>query len=97
MRHTFHFTGGEKLTTMGAVWFVSYMWYSIIDNNHKNWSYVSTVNQRISIYNRTSHFHVFWLEQILQMNPRNLDKSTIGLRGHEVIEMANALFKACTK
>lgn len=93
MRHTFHFKGGGELTTMGAVWFVSYMWYNIIDKAHENWNYVSTVNQRISTYNRTIHFHIFWLNQILQMNPSNLNKNTIGLNGHEVINMTKKLLE----
>lgn len=93
MRHSFHFKGGGELTTMGAVWFVSYMWYNIIDKAHENWNYVSTVNQRISTYNRTIHFHIFWLNQILQMNPSNLNKNTIGLNGHEVINMAKKLLE----
>ena len=95
-RNTYKFTGGRELTTMGAVWFVSYKWYNIIDKTHENWEYVSTVTPRISTYNRTSSLHIFCLNRILQMNPNNLNKNTIGLNGHEVINMAKELLKVCT-
>ena len=96
-RNIFQFKGGGELTTMGAVWFVSYMWYNIIDKTHENWNYVSTVNQRISTYNRTINFHDFWLNQILQMNPKFLNRNTIGLNGYDAIQMAKELLKACAK
>lgn len=92
-RHTFLFDGGEDLTTLGAAWFVSYSWYKNVDKTHTNWQNVSTYNTRISTYNRTQSYHTYWLKQIIHMNEKNLDKNTIGLRGYEVIEMANKLLR----
>lgn len=90
-RHPFNFDGGEDLTTMGATWFVSYMWYSVMDPAHKNWKHVSTYKNRISTYEHTKHYHVYWLKKVLEMDVNNLNKNTIGLNGHNVIAMAGKL------
>lgn len=60
---------------------------------HTNWKNVSTYKNRISVYNRTQSYHTYWLKQIIQMNENNLDKNTIGLKGCEVIAMANKLLQ----
>lgn len=90
-RHPFSFDGGDEMCTMGAAWFVSYMWYEKKDRTHMNWTKVSTYSNRISVYNRTRSHHTYWLRQILHMNESNLDKNTIGLKGYKVIEMADKL------
>ena len=90
-RHPFLFAGGEYLTTIGAAWFISYMWYNKVDKSHTNWKRVSTYNNRISTYNHTGSYHTFWLAQIVSMSARNLDKNTLGLRGYEIINMAKEL------
>ena len=87
-RHSFDFEGGEDLTTMGATWFVSYCYYDKIDRTHKNWK---KYPERVSIYNRTDHYHRFWLERILEMDTERLSTNTIGLTGDEVIKMAKIL------
>ncbi len=88
-RHSFNFDGGGELTT-----------YNRVEKTHTNWKNVSTYNNRISTYNRTQSYHTHWLKQIVHMNENNLDKNTIGLKGYEVIEMANKLLQensfACT-
>ena len=96
-RHAYKFNGGEELTTMGAAWFVSYYWYNAVDKEHKNWQCVSTYRERISAFNRTKHFHEYWLEQITKMNERNLDKNAIKLKGSDVINMAMSLLKTIRK
>ena len=90
-RHTFKFDGGEELTTMGAAWFVSYCYYNHIDRQHKNWQTVSTASNRISVYNRTNHYHTYWLKKVLQMDEYNLEKNTIKLSGIDVKYMAAQL------
>ena len=90
-RHTFHFDGGEYLTTMGAVWFVSYCYYDRIDKAHLNWKKISTISNRLSIYRRTVNFHNYWLNMVLEMNDDNLNKNTLGLLGQEVKIMAKKL------
>lgn len=91
MRHVFNFEGGDYLTTMGAVWFVSYSWYIFMDRGHQNWKLVSTYQNRISVYNRTKEYHRYWIGKILDMDIARLETNKIGLSGREVIEMATKL------
>ena len=90
-RHVFLFTGGEELTTMGAVWFVSYCYYNHIDKNHLNWKKVSTWKNRVSVYNRTKKYYKFWLERVLEMEDRNIATNTIKLKPYMVKDMAKKL------
>lgn len=91
MRHTFNFKGGEFLTTMGAAWFVSYCYYDKINKSHINWSQVSTVSNRRSVYSNTINFHKFWLAKVLEMKDYNLNKNTIGLSGNTIKIMAKEI------
>ena len=93
-RHSFAFEGGEDLTTMGATWFVSYCYYDKIDRTHRNWE---KYPERVSIYNRTDHYHRFWLERVLEMDSERLSANTIGLTGDEVIKMAKILLNSENK
>ena len=79
-RHSFDFEGGEDLTTMGASWFVSYCYYDKIDRTHRNWE---KYPERVSIYNRTAHYHRSWLEKVSGMDTERLSTNTIGLTGDE--------------
>lgn len=90
-RHPFHFDGGEYLTTMGAVWFVSYCYYDRIDKTHLNWKKISTASNRLSVYRRTVNFHKYWLNRVLEMSDGNLNKNTLGLSGQKVKTMAKKL------
>jgi len=40
--HDFNFDGGEHLTIMGVIWFVSCSFHSLRDKTHKNWERVKT-------------------------------------------------------
>lgn len=91
--HNFSFEGGEILTGMGASWFVSYAYYQHIDDKHTNWSKVSTIQPRISKYNKGKTFHKAWLQEIINMNPLNLNKNTIGLSANEIKRMAKELLE----
>jgi len=90
-RHTFNFDGGDYLTTIGASWFVSYLYYRNIDDSHMNWKKISTVDSRINTFNRTEEYHKYWLQQILTMNGCNLNKNEIGLNAINIKKMANEL------
>ena len=89
--HFFNFDGGEELTKMGATWFVSYFYYKKIDQSHLNWKDVSTSTSRISRFNRTVGYHIYWLEQITDMNDSKLNTNTIGLRAGQIKKMARDL------
>lgn len=92
-RNCFQFEGGEDLTTMGACWFVSYAYYCYIDKGHLNWNRVSTYNNRISVYNRSSRYRRLWLSEIVDMSNDNLNKNTIGLSATDIKTMAAELLK----
>lgn len=89
--HNFNFEGGEILTGMGATWFVSYAYYENIDKSHRNWERVSTAQSRLSRYNKSKQYHKAWLQEVVSMNPANLNKNTIGLNATQTIAMAKAL------
>lgn len=91
--HNFSFEGGEILTGMGASWFVSYAYYQHIDKEHTNWNRVATTQPRISKYNKGKDFHKAWLQEIVNMNPLNLNKNTIGLCSTDIKKMAIELLE----
>ena len=91
MGSAFSFNGGEKLSRMGASWFVSYCYYDLIDKNHNNWNKISSEkskSSRKSIYNNSKEFHKFWLEQILKMEAEKLNKNLIELESNQIKTMA---------
>lgn len=90
-RHTFAFEGGEQLTTIGATFFVSYLFYQQIDSTHRNWESVKTKNSRISTITNSRKYHRAWLERVDAMSDANLDKNTLGLNGARVKAMARAI------
>ncbi len=93
-RHVFSFDGGEQLTTIGATFFVSYLFYQHVDKTHLNWDSIKTKNSRISTINRSEQYHRAWLERINDMNDANLNKNSLSLNCATVKEMARAVLKA---
>jgi len=95
-RHAFAFEGGDDLTTMGASWFISYLYHLNMDSEHRNWEKPKTANGRISVFVRTERalttkgvsMHRHYVEQICLMSPALLSKNKIGIRGERVIAMA---------
>jgi len=92
-RHTFSFEGGEQLTTIGATFFVSYLYYRHVDSTHRNWESIKTKNSRISTIDSSKRYHCAWLERIGGMNDANLNKNTLGLDGAATKAMAQAILK----
>jgi hypothetical protein len=90
-RHTFIFPGGEQLTTIGATFFVSYLYYLRVDPTHGNWETIKTKTARISTITSSKQYHRAWLGRVDQMSPANLGKNTLGLDGEEVKAMARAI------
>ena len=56
-----------------------------------NWKKVSTAQSRISKYHSGREYHKVWLDEVLTMNPANLDKNTIGLDAQRVKMMAREI------
>ena len=94
-RHVFSFDGGEHLTTIGASFFVSYLYYKYVDSSHKSWALIKTQKSRISTINRTEKYHRFWLRCIASMKDTNLNKNTLGLNGATIKEMAASIQNQC--
>jgi hypothetical protein len=90
-RHVFNFENGDILTTMGASWFVSYAYYLYVDREHINWEEVSTRQSRMSVFSNSKKHHRFFLMKISEMNEKNLDKNTLGLKGSKIKQMAREL------
>lgn len=89
--HEFNFWGGDKLSVIGATWFVSYAYYNRIDSKHCNWGKVKTWKSRESVYFHTQEYHKFWLEQIANMNNDLLKTNKIGLDPIETKRMAKEI------
>lgn len=90
-RHVFSFEGGEQLTTIGATFFVSYLYHCHVDSNHNNWTRIKTKKQRINTINRAEDFHRIWLNYIEIMSEKNLNRNTMGLDGTQVKQMAKTI------
>jgi hypothetical protein len=87
-RHTVTFEGGEQLTTVGATFFVSYLYYFHVDPMHRNWDSIRTKASRISTITNSTKYHGAWLERVGGMSDANLAKNTLRLDGTEVKAMA---------
>ena len=87
-RHTFSFEGGDLLTTIGATYLVSYLYFKHVDSSHQNWISIKTQRSRISVISRTEEYHQAWLEKIGSMNEANLNKNTLGLNSSTIKKMA---------
>lgn len=92
-RHTFSFEGGEQLTTIGATFFVSYLYCRHVDSTHRNWEKIKTKTSRISTITSSERHHRAWLERVGGMNDANLSKNTLGLDGGTAKAMARAILK----
>lgn len=98
-RHPFDFEGGDDLTTMGASWFISYLYHIEIDSNHRNWESLKTKNGRISVFKRTLNdstsdgvaMHLHYVREICEMETGRLATNHIGLSGESVIKIAKLL------
>jgi hypothetical protein len=91
--HDFNFDGGEYLRKMCATWFVSYSFHGLRNKTHKNWKRVKTYESRISIFNQTTKYHKFWLQQVLNMDDSRLNTNKLGLKTVQVKLMASILLE----
>lgn len=90
-RSYFNFPGGKQLTRIGASWFVSYLYSVNEDPTHLNWKKVSTYSARASLCAKNSAYHKTWIDEIVGMNPKQLQRNKLGLTGNDVITMAQKL------
>ncbi|PFG10720.1 MULTISPECIES: hypothetical protein [unclassified Marinobacter] len=93
-RHIFSFEGGDKLTTIGATFFVSYLYHLHVDSTHRKWASIKTQKSRISTINKSEQYHSIWLKHIGGMSEANLNRNTLGLDGATIKKMALAIQKS---
>lgn len=94
MGHNFSFEGGEILSRIGAAWFVSYSYYNIIDEAHKDWNFNITENSlksRKSKYNNSVCYHKSWLLEILKMDQLDKHPNAVGLCSEQIKKMAKEI------
>ncbi|HRH87737.1 MAG TPA: hypothetical protein PLO41_12875 [Rubrivivax sp.] len=92
-RNTFTFDGGEQLTTVGATFFVSYLYYLHVDSTHRNWDSIQTKSSRISTITSSTKYHRAWLEHVGGMSDARLSRNTLGLDGAKVKAMARLVLE----
>jgi hypothetical protein len=92
-RHIFNFDGGGKLTSIGASWFVSYLYYKVIDQSHTNWNKVKKQKTRISTFEASTEYHKDWLKEIIGMSNK-LKSNTISLSSVDIKKMAMEILKS---
>lgn len=90
-RHTFSFDGGDKLTTIGATFFVSYLYHLHVDTSHRNWASIKTQRSRISTINNSESHYRAWLSHVQNMSDANLNRNSLGLEGPIIKQMALAV------
>jgi hypothetical protein len=88
--HPFGFEHGEILSHIGAAWYASYAYYMHVDNEHRNYTNVST-GWRIPGYQKNLELEKYFIKRITQMSPAKLNTNKIGLSGEEVVRMARAV------
>lgn len=90
-RHTFSFDGGDKLATIGATFFVSYLYHLHVDTSHRNWASIKTQRSRISTINNSESHYRAWLSHVQNMSDANLNRNSLGLEGPIIKQMALAV------
>jgi hypothetical protein len=78
---------------MGATWFVSYAYYTFIDDTHMNWQRVKTYQFRASVFKRNRQYHRYWLERVLEMDNDRLNTNEIDVEAERTKEMALELLE----
>lgn len=86
-----YFEAGEKLRAVGASFVVSYLYFWLIDSNHKNWTLAKTNNPET--VKNSKDFWPIWIEAIVYKDPGLLGTNKIGLNGHQIINMARELLQ----
>ena len=93
INHDYNFDGGDKLRSIGASWFISYMYWWYIDRTHLNWKKVKTYQTRMFTCNESKKYHLFWTNQVMQMDYDRLSTNKIDLDWFDVKYMASKLLE----
>ena len=88
VNHSYKFAGGDVLSKIDAVWFVSYAYYKCVDEKHLNWTRTSTCNERCVLYEHNAGLCRLWLAEILKMSGSKLRTNPFGLSARKTRRMA---------
>lgn len=83
------FEAGQKLSVVGASFFVSYLYFLLIDSTHSNWRLANT-NSTTTVKSNKKYWCI-WLEAIIYKDPSALGQNKIQLSGRDIIKMAKTL------
>lgn len=83
----------ERLRTMGASWFVSYLYFKKLAPNHRAWAQAGEQRARQNAFRNSRDSHIDFLRHVIGSNPNQLNKNSIGLPGVKVIAMAEELLR----
>lgn len=89
------FDAGEKLRGVGASFFVSYLYWKLIDPTHTNWRLAKT-NNPITVLNNKEYWFI-WADAIVYKSPLDLGTNKINLTGYEIISMAEKIAESLKK
>jgi len=89
------FDAGEKLRGVGASFFVSYLYWKLIDPTHTNWKLAKT-NNPITVLNNKEYWFI-WADAIVYKSPADLGTNRINLSGYEIISMSEKLVERLKK
>jgi len=89
------FDAGEKLRGVGASFFVSYLYWKLIDPTHTNWRLAKT-NNPITVLNNKEYWFI-WADAIVYKSPSDLGTNKINLTGYEIISMAEKIAESLKK
>ncbi|MDR3021937.1 MAG: hypothetical protein LBU60_04630, partial [Clostridiales bacterium] len=90
VKKTFNFEGGDKLSKLGAAWFVSYSYHKNISPEHLNWDQLQTSKSKVTLFKLTSNLHKTWLQNLLNVDESGLTNK-IGLKPSQVKVMIKKL------
>lgn len=79
----------QLLESIGAGYFISYLYGKFIDKNHKNYQTRGTDMTKTIEKNKVHFYEMICL--VCRKNEKMLNKNEIGLTGKEVLQMANEL------
>lgn len=89
--HPFSFEGGNKLSKFGATWFVCYLYNKYIDNTFEIYKKVDTYKFRMALCDACGKYYKIWLNEIIKMNDKKLNKNSLKINSTQTKQMAQKL------
>ena len=90
-KHSFNFIAGDKLSKIGASFFIVYLYCEKIDKTKDEWKIIKTSKTRIAKMNSNKNYWNDWINEIKKMEPKKLGSNTMKVSGIEVIRRAKSL------